>query len=169
MITASHNPWHDNGIKLIASDGSKFSDKVTSELEALIANGEFALSPEKIGRVSSEETLVNKYIVQAMSAVPDGKPLKGLRVVLDCANGVFSEIMPKVFMELGAGVIAIGNKPDGWNINRDCGSQHVEKMVEAVCGAHAQLGIAVDGDGDRIIVCDEKGVRLDGDHVIAFL
>ena len=89
MITASHNPWHDNGIKLIASDGSKFSDKVTSELEALIANGEFALSPEKIGRVSSEETLVNKYIVQAMSAVPDGKPLKGLRVVLDCANGVF--------------------------------------------------------------------------------
>lgn len=169
MITASHNPWHDNGIKLIASDGSKFSDKVTSELEALIANGEFALSPEKIGRVSSEETLVNKYIVQAMSAVPDGKPLKGLRVVLDCANGVFSEIMPKVFMELGAGVIAIGNKPDGWNINRDCGSQHVEKMVEAVCGAHAQLGIAVDGDGDRIIVCDEKGVRLDGDQVIAFL
>ena len=169
MITASHNPWHDNGIKLIASDGSKFSDKVTSELEALIANGEFALSPEKIGRVSSEEMLVNKYIVQAMSAVPDGKPLKGLRVVLDCANGVFSEIMPKVFMELGAGVIAIGNKPDGWNINRECGSQHVEKMVEAVCGAHAQLGIAVDGDGDRIIICDEKGVRLDGDQVIAFL
>lgn len=71
-------------------------------------------------------------------------------------------------MELGAGVIAIGNKPDGWNINRECGSQHVEKMVEAVCGAHAQLGIAVDGDGDRIIICDEKGVRLDGDQVIAF-
>ena len=169
MITASHNPWHDNGIKLIAADGSKFSDKVTSELEELIAKGEFALSPEKIGRVSSEETLVNKYIVQAMSALPAGKPLKGLRVVLDCANGVFSEIMPKVFMELGAGVIATGNKPDGWNINKDCGSQHIEKMVETVLGSHAQLGIAVDGDGDRIIICDEKGVRLDGDQVIAFL
>ena len=142
---------------------------MTSELEELIAKGEFALSPEKIGRVSSEETLVNKYIVQAMSALPDGKPLKGLRVVLDCANGVFSEIMPKVFMELGAGVIATGNKPDGWNINKDCGSQHIEKMVETVLGSHAQLGIAVDGDGDRIIICDEKGVRLDGDQVIAFL
>lgn len=169
MITASHNPWHDNGIKLIAADGSKFSDEVTSKLEDMIAKGEFELSPEKIGRATVEETLVNKYIVQAMSVAPEGKPLKGLRVVLDCANGVFSEIMPKVFMELGAGVIAIGNQPDGWNINKDCGSQHIEKMVETVLGAHAQLGIAVDGDGDRIIICDEKGTRLDGDQVIAFL
>lgn len=169
MITASHNPWHDNGIKLIAADGSKFSDAVTAELETLISQGEFTLVPEKIGKVCSEETLVNKYIVQAMSAMPEGKPLKGLRVVLDCANGVFSEIMPKVFMELGAGVIAIGNKPDGWNINKDCGSQHIEKMIETVLGSNAQLGIAVDGDGDRIIICDEKGNRLDGDQVIAFL
>ena len=169
MITASHNPWHDNGIKLIASDGSKFSDEVTAELEMLIAKGEYALAPEKIGRVSCEETLVNQYIAQAMTALPNGKPLQGLRVVLDCANGVFSDIMPKVFMELGAGVIAMGNKPDGWNINKDCGSQYVENMVETVRGAHAQLGIAVDGDGDRIIICDEKGTRLDGDQVIAFL
>ncbi len=88
---------------------------------------------------------------------------------MDCANGVFSEIMPKVFMELGAGVIAIGNKPDGWNINRDCGSQHVEKNGRGGVRRSCPVGIAVDGDGDRIIVCDEKGVRLDGDQVIAFL
>lgn len=169
MITASHNPYQDNGIKLIAADGSKFSDDVTSRLEELIVRNEFDLSPEKIGRIIDEPDLVNKYIIQAMSVAPEGKPLKGLRVVLDCANGVFSEIMPKVFKELGAGVIAIGTEPDGCNINRGCGSQHIEKLVETVLGAKAQLGIAVDGDGDRIIICDEKGNRLDGDQVIAYL
>lgn len=169
MITASHNPYHDNGIKLIAADGAKFGDEITMALEDLIFKGEFTLSPDKIGKILSEESLLNTYLQKAMSVAPGDKPLKGLRVVIDCANGVFSEIMPNIFKELGAGVIAIGNQPDGCNINKDCGSQHIELMVETVKGAHAHLGIAVDGDGDRIIICDEKGMRLDGDQIIAFL
>ena len=95
--------------------------------------------------------------------------LKGLRVVLDCANGVFADIMPQVFKDLGAGVITLGNRPDGYNINKDCGSQHPEKMFETVRDAHAHLGIAVDGDGDRIIVCNEKGEKVASEQLIAFL
>ena len=169
MITASHNPYHDNGIKLIAADGSKFSDEVTARLEDLMENGKFDNLPAEIGKIMSDEDCVGRYTAKVRSVVPEGKPLKGLRVVLDCANGVFSTILPRMFMELGAGVIAIGNEPNGCNINQDCGSQHIEKMTETVVGSHAQLGIAVDGDGDRIIICDEKGNRLDGDQIIAFL
>ena len=169
MITASHNPAQDNGIKLIAADGDKFSDEVTGKLEAFITQDQFNLSSDKFGKVSDDIDSVSHYISKAMSVAQGEVPLKGLRVVIDCANGVFSEIMPKVFVKLGAGVIAIGNHPDGSNINKDCGSQHIEKMVEMVKNSKAHLGIAVDGDGDRIIICDENGQCLDGDQVIAYL
>lgn len=169
MITASHNPFHDNGIKLIDSQGNKFSDTVTADVEAAVQKKEFSLNPDKIGRVYGNDEALECYVAAVKSVAGEGQPLKGLRVVLDCANGVFSQIMPQVFKDLGAGVIALATEPDGYNINKDCGSQHVENLIETVKNSKAQLGIACDGDGDRIIVCDEQGNRLDGDQIIAFL
>ena len=190
MITASHNPYQDNGIKLINADGDKFSDAETTRIEAAIAADDFKLNPDEIGVSEAVPDAAAGYVDKALKAA-NGEtpplvrlaapvkqensvfrgetPLKGLRVVLDCANGVFSKILPEVFKSLGAGIIVIGNEPNGKNINLNCGSQHTEKMIETVKNAHAQLGIAVDGDGDRIIVCDEQGNRLDGDQIIAFL
>ncbi len=169
MITASHNPFHDNGIKLIDSQGNKFSDTVTADVEAAVQKGEFSLNPDKIGKVYKNDEALECYVAAAKSVTGEGHPLKSLRVVLDCANGAFSQIMPQVFKDLGAGVIALATEPDGYNINKDCGSQHVENLIETVKNSRAQLGIACDGDGDRIIVCDEQGNRLDGDQIIAFL
>lgn len=169
MITASHNPYQDNGIKLINADGDKFSDEDSVKIEAAIAAEDFVLNPDRIGVSETISDAAVGYVDKALEAAEDGMSLKGLRVVLDCANGVFSKILPEVFKSLGAGVIVLGNEPNGKNINLDCGSQHTEKMIATVKNAHAQLGIAVDGDGDRIIVCDELGNRLDGDQIIAFL
>lgn len=169
MITASHNPFYDNGIKLINNQGSKFSDTVTNEIEDAIAEGNFIFDKDKIGRVYNNDEALDCYVAVAKSVAVGNQPLKGLRVVLDCANGVFSEVMPQVFKDLGAGVITLADKPDGYNINKDCGSQHTETLVETVRASKAAIGIACDGDGDRIIVCDELGNRLDGDQIIAFL
>ena len=140
MITASHNPYQDNGIKLITAAGDKFSDQVTSRLEEMIAEDDFALDSGRIGTVSENKEAVVLYLEKAKSFIDTPHPLKGLRVVLDCANGVFPEIMPQVFKNLGAGVIAIATQPDGYNINRECGSQHPEKMFETVREANAHLG-----------------------------
>ena len=168
MITASHNPYQDNGIKLINADGDKFSDAETTRIEAAIAAYDFKLNPDEIGVSEAVPDAAAGYVDKALKAANGETPLKGLRVVLDCANGVFSKILPEVFKSLGAGIIVIGNEPNGKNINLNCGSQHTEKMIETVKNAHAQLGIAVDGDGDRIIVCDEQGNRLDGDQILLF-
>lgn len=168
MITASHNPYQDNGIKLIAADGSKFSDEVTAELEALVEKNQFDFAAERIGRVSEDYSLAEKYKQIALAAA-EPQALAGMKIVQDCANGCFAGIMPEVFAKLGAEVIALGCQPDGLNINRDCGSQHTEAMCAKVVESGALLGIAADGDGDRIIICDEKGQRLDGDQIIAYL
>jgi len=169
MITASHNPYQDNGLKLINAEVDKFSDEATAQIEEAIAAGKFDLNPEEIGTSEVVPDAVAGYVDCVLKAAEGTAPLSGLRVVLDCANGVFSKILPEVFKSLGAGIIVIGNEPNGKNINLDCGSQHTAKMIETVKNAHAQLGIAVDGDGDRIIVCDELGNRLDGDQIIAFI
>lgn len=169
MITASHNPFYDNGIKLIDSKGNKFSNEITAKLEAVVEAGGFRTCKDKIGRSVINDEALECYAAAVKSIAGEGQPLKGLRVVLDCANGAFSKLMPQVFKDLGAGVIAIATEPDGYNINMGCGSQHIEKMVETVKNSKAHLGIACDGDGDRIIVCDELGNRLDGDQIIAFL
>lgn len=170
MITASHNPFQDNGIKLITAQGDKFSDDLSAQVEHLLLSDiSFEPSPEKIGCISFERQVVSNYIENALKSAPNMSALNGLRVVLDCANGAFYEIMPKIFKTLGAGVITLSNKPDGRNINLDCGSQHTEKLQQTVRESHAHLGIAVDGDGDRIIICDENGARIDGDQIIAFL
>lgn len=168
MITASHNPYTDNGIKLLNGQGDRFDDGIITKIEQLTEENSLTSSPEKIGKVSVVENPSQLYIEKALCAL-NGQKLSGLRVVLDCANGAFSEILPKVFLAAGAGVITIGNQPDGKNINKDCGSQHTEKLSQTVVETHAQMGIAVDGDGDRIIIVDELGNRLDGDQIIAFL
>lgn len=169
MITASHNPYKDNGIKLVAADGEKFSDEVTAELEAKVIAGEFNFDEDKIGAVSDNHQAVDEYIKIAKSTAKGSQPLKGLKVVLDCANGVFSKIMPQVYKDFGAEVIAMACEPDGLNINRDCGSMHPQKMMERVKAEQADLGIAVDGDGDRIIVCNEKGEKINSEQIIGFL
>lgn len=170
MITASHNPYHDNGIKLVNNSGDKFSDEKTAELEKLLTSDMvFTQNKENIGRVFEDEKSIPAYMANARSIAPSTNALKGLRVVLDCANGAFSKIMPQIFKDLGAGVITLADAPDGYNINKDCGSQHTEKMQQVVTDSHAHLGIAVDGDGDRIIICDENGTRIEGDQIIAFL
>jgi len=170
MITASHNPYFDNGIKLIDRFGDKFSDEWTSKVEDLLTSDEkFVPSKDALGKVYKDKTSVLAYIQNVLRIAPNPDALQGLRIVLDCANGSFSKIMPQIFKNLGAGVITLSAEPDGYNINKDCGSQHTEHLSEVVVQSHAHLGIAVDGDGDRIIVVDNQGQRIDGDQIIAFL
>lgn len=170
MITASHNPYQDNGIKLINAKGDKFDDKQTAKIEEILTSDTtFTPSKDMLGKVYDDTQSIERYMNNVRNIAPNYNALKGLRVVLDCANGVFSKIMPQIFKDLGAGVITLSDTPDGYNINKDCGSQHTENLQKVVVESHAQLGIAVDGDGDRIIICDEQGNRIDGDQIIAFL
>lgn len=170
MITASHNPFHDNGIKLIDAQGNKFSDDVTGKIEELIMQGEFPTNPDAIGKVFHNPEALSCYLAVVKSICQgESHPLKGLKIVVDCANGAFSDIMPQVFLELGAGVIRLSDVPDGYNINRDCGSQHIDNLLKTVKESNADIGIACDGDGDRIIVCDEHGQKIPTEQLIAFL
>ncbi len=169
MISASHNPYHDNGIKLIKADGHKFSDDMTARLEAWVQEDNFVLNPDKIGRIEYNFKAVTPYLSQIAALKRNSFPLSGLKVVIDCANGAFSKIAPQVFRDFGADVIAVGVAPDGYNINKGCGSTCTDLMCETVIKENADIGIALDGDGDRIIICDDKGNRLDGDQIIAFL
>ena len=168
MITASHNPYFDNGIKLIAADGDKFSDEVTSQIEELIEKNEFVFDKEKLGCVY-DHSIRQKYIDLVYTMFKESNPLKGLKVVVDCANGCFSGIFPEVLNRLGAEVVSLGVSPDGYNINRDCGSQHVESMLQTVKDVRGDVGIAVDGDGDRIKICDENGNLVKSEQLMAFL
>ncbi len=170
MITASHNPYYDNGIKLIGPYGSKFSDEWNAKVEELlISDTKFSPNRDSIGKVYKDKTSVLTYMENILKIAPNDDALRGLRIVLDCANGAFSKIMPQVFKSLGAGILALACEPNGYNINEKCGSQHTEMLAKTVVDAHAHLGLAVDGDGDRLIVVDSSGNRLDGDQIIAFL
>lgn len=170
MITASHNPYSDNGLKLINANGDKFDDKFYEEVEKRIENHiRTEKNPEKIGKIIKNESATEEYISSLREIAPNYKALQGLKVVLDCANGAYHYILPQLFKDLGAGVIAINNEPNGYNINKNCGSQDTNQLAETVKESKAHFGVAVDGDGDRVILVDNNGNVIDGDQLLAFL
>ncbi len=171
MITASHNPYHDNGLKLFGPDGMKLSDQIEKKIEKLIdtKNTKQLTNPNLLGRVKRLEDGNEKYIKILKKNFPKNFRLKGTKIVLDCANGACYKAAPKLLKELGAKVISIGVNPNGLNINDKCGSTHPSKIQSAVKKHKANVGISFDGDADRIIMCDEKGKIVDGDQIIAML
>src|SRR6266853_4627010 len=171
MISASHNPYHDNGIKLFGPDGLKLSDERESEIEALMANGleDGLAAPAKIGRARRVDDAQARYIEFAKRTFPKHLRLEGLRIVIDCANGAAYKVAPSALWELGTDIFSIGVEPDGTNINKDVGSTAPKAMIEKVKETRADFGIALDGDADRVVMCDEKGRIIDGDQVLALI
>ena len=170
MISASHNPYQDNGIKFFAHDGFKLPDEVEKRIESLIASGELRslrAEPDAIGRARRIEDVEGRYVVFLKKTFPLDLSLQGLRVVLDCAHGAAYSVGPTVLEELGAEVFAVGVEPNGRNINHECGSLFPEKLAERVCELRADVGIALDGDADRAVLICEKGRVVDGDAVLA--
>ncbi|AFS47804.1 phosphoglucosamine mutase [Candidatus Pelagibacter sp.] len=171
MITASHNPYYDNGLKLFGPDGLKLSDRIEKKIEKLIdRKTELLLSkPGLLGRVKRLETGTDTYINILKKNFPKKFNLQNMRIVIDCANGAGYKAAPKLIKSLGAEVIIIGNNPSGLNINEKCGSTFPKKIQTAVKKNNADIGISLDGDADRVIMCDEKGKIIDGDQIIAAL
>jgi phosphoglucosamine mutase len=169
MISASHNPYEDNGIKLFGPDGYKLSDATEAGIEALMASdlsGRLA-APAALGRAARLDDAAGRYIEGAKATFPRGQTLAGLKIVIDCAHGAAYKVAPTVLWELGATVIELGVKPDGFNINRDCGSTAPEHLCRAVIEHGADLGLALDGDADRLAMSDENGRLIDGDQILA--
>ena len=171
MITASHNPYYDNGLKLFGPDGLKLSDRIEKKIEKLIdRKTDLLLSkPGLLGRVKRLETGTDTYINILKKNFPKKFNLQNMRIVIDCANGAGYKAAPKLIKSLGAEVIIIGNNPSGLNINEKCGSTFPKKIQTAVKKNNADIGISLDGDADRVIMCDEKGKIIDGDQIIAAL
>ena len=171
MITASHNPYYDNGLKLFGPDGLKLSDKIEKKIEGLIDSNtsKHLLNPKILGRVKRLETANDDYIKILKNNFPKNFNLKKMRIVIDCANGAGYKAGAQLLNSLGAKVISIGVEPNGLNINEKCGSTYPSKIQAAVKKNKAHLGIALDGDADRIILCDEKSKIIDGDQILAML
>ena len=169
VISASHNPYHDNGVKLISSDGMKFPDAVEAEIESLILSpGAASVGPRAI-RLEDNEAIDDDYLAGLRETVVPGAKLAGMKIVLDCANGAASNLAPQLFRSLGADVIAIHNTPDGKNINAGCGSLHPEEMQKRVAESGAALGVAFDGDADRALFSSASGTLVNGDGVLLVL
>jgi phosphoglucosamine mutase len=171
MISASHNPYHDNGIKFFDPDGYKLSDEMELQIEDLIdkPSSELLVSADRIGRAKRIESAQERYIEFAKRTLPRNIRLNDLRVVIDCANGAGYQVAPNALWELGAEVIKIGVAPDGRNINDKCGSTAPEALCEKVRELRADIGIALDGDADRVVIVDEKGCIVDGDQIMAVI
>ena len=170
VISASHNPFQDNGIKIFSADGYKLPDEMEADIEDLIFSQKMAaLRPvaEEVGKASRIEDAAGRYIVYLKNTFPKAYVLDDFHIVLDCAHGATYKVAPHVFTELGARVTCIGVEPDGKNINHECGALHPEVMATKVRQLGADIGLALDGDGDRLIVCDEHGTIVDGDHIMA--
>ena len=171
MISASHNPFYDNGIKLFGPDGYKLSDEIEMEIEDLLdkdITAQLAKSAE-IGRAKRIDGVHDRYIEHAKRTLPRDVTLKGLRVAIDCANGAAYRVAPAALWELGADVVTIGNEPDGLNINLECGSTHPDALQRKVHEVRADIGIALDGDADRVQIIDENGKIIDGDQLMAVI
>ncbi|AKE51207.1 phosphoglucosamine mutase [Kangiella geojedonensis] len=169
VISASHNPYHDNGIKFFSADGTKFPDDVELEIEALMEQEMTTLASDKLGKAFRIEDATARYIEFCKASFPNNLSLKGQKLVVDCAHGATYHIAPHVFKELGAEVIVIGNTPDGLNINLDCGATATNALSKAVVEHKADLGIAFDGDGDRVMMVDSDGSLINGDQLIWLL
>jgi phosphoglucosamine mutase len=169
MISASHNPFADNGIKVFGPDGYKLSDKAEAAIEQRLETSPKLARPELIGRARRIEDARGRYIHFAKSTFPEHLRLDGLKVVVDCANGAAYHVAPDTLWELGAEVIPLGVAPNGLNINDSCGSTHPQLLQETVVASGADLGLALDGDADRLIVVDEKGALIDGDQLMALI
>lgn len=170
VISASHNPYQDNGIKFFSSSGFKLPDELELKIEDLIINhrlDELRPIADEVGKAYRIDDAIGRYVVFLKNTFPKDLDLQGLRIVLDCAHGAGYKVAPAVLTELGAEVIPLGVKPNGTNINEGCGSLHPEVMAEKVREYRADLGIALDGDADRVIFVDEKGEEVDGDHIMA--
>lgn len=170
IISASHNPYSDNGIKIFGADGFKIPDSMEREIERLVEEDAFAshlAGGDQIGRTRRIDDAAGRYIVYAKNAFPLNLSLEGMRLVLDCANGAAYKVAPSVFSELGADLIVIGDEPNGLNINDKAGALHPARLCEAVTRFRADVGISLDGDADRVIMVDEKGEVVNGDHILA--
>ncbi|MDT8410322.1 MAG: phosphoglucosamine mutase [Wenzhouxiangellaceae bacterium] len=169
VISASHNPFEDNGIKFFSGQGQKLADEVQLQIEAMLDQPMTHVLPHQLGKVRRIDDATGRYVEYCKSTVAYGSRLDGLKLVVDCANGATYRIAPEVFGELGAEVIALSDQPDGLNINRDCGSTHPGALRKAVLEHHADLGIAFDGDGDRVVMVDHQGGLVDGDQILFIL
>ena len=171
MISASHNPFDDNGIKLFGPDGHKLSDKTESKIEELIDSdlGKNLAKSDDLGRAKRIDGVQDRYIEFAKLTLPKAVSFEGLRLVIDCANGAAYKVAPGTLWELGADVISIGVDPDGFNINKDCGSTDLAALCRKVREMRADIGIALDGDADRVLIVDERGHVVDGDQLLAVI
>jgi len=171
MISASHNPFEDNGIKLFGPDGYKLSDDIERAIEARIDNGaaDDLATADRLGQAQRLDDSVGRYIEFVKNTFPKGLRLDGLKIVVDCANGAAYRVAPKVLYELGAEIVPLAVRPDGFNINKDCGAVAPEAMQQAVVTHGADMGLALDGDADRVVLADETGRLVDGDQVLALV
>src|ERR1044072_5844560 len=169
VITASHNPYDDNGIKFFRADGYKLDDKIEGQIEHLVLSGDIETSRPTAGAIGKAvriDDALGRYIEYAKASFPRRMTLEGFRVVVDCGNGAAYKATPCVLSELGAEVIVYGNTPDGTNINKDCGSMHPDEICDKVRYHRADIGISHDGDADRVLLCDENGQLIDGDDIM---
>jgi phosphoglucosamine mutase len=169
VISASHNPYEDNGIKFFSGQGEKLDDELQAAIETSLDEPLVQVPPNRLGKASRVEDAIGRYIEYCKATVPYGTRLDGLSMVVDCANGATYRIAPEVFRELGGRVIPIHDRPDGFNINRDCGSTCPDAVAERVVAEKADLGLAFDGDGDRVVLVDHRGELVDGDQILYVL
>jgi phosphoglucosamine mutase len=172
MISASHNPHHDNGLKLFGPDGYKISDVTELKLQELIFDKDLSrafVAADMLGRAKRLDDAIGRYTEHVKRSFPRERTLEGMKIVIDCANGAAYNVAPTVLWELGAEVIKLGVEPDGFNINHHCGSMHPETLCQSVLEHRADIGIALDGDADRLVVCDQQGQIVHGDHLIGLI
>ena len=169
VISASHNPYYDNGIKIFSSTGTKLQDEVAAQIDVRMAEPMGCVESSKLGKAERLNDAQGRYIEFCKGTLPPTRRFSGVKIAIDCANGAGYEVAPQVFSEMGAEVIAIGNQPDGFNINKECGSTHLDGLIATVVETGADIGIALDGDADRVLLVDAAGTPVDGDQILYLL